>query len=105
MIKEGRAEKTLKETMAYDSPKGIVKLCVCVRERQRERERVLSPVQFFETPWTAALQFLYPLDSPGKHTGVGCAPPGDLSSSGVELVSPALQVDLLPSEQPWKPHL
>ena len=42
VIKEGRAEKTLKETMAYDSPKGIVKLCVCERERQRERERESS---------------------------------------------------------------
>ena len=55
VIKEGRAEKILKETGLMIALKGFVKLCVCVCVRERERERALSPVQLFETPWTAAL--------------------------------------------------
>ena len=38
-------------------------------------------------------------DSPGKNTGVGCPPPGDLPNSGIKPVSPvayALQADALP---------
>ena len=44
-------------------------------------------------------------DSPGKNTEIGCPPPGDLSNPGVELRSPALQIDFLPSEPPGKPLL
>ena len=39
-------------------------------------------------------------DSPGKNTGVGCPPPGDLPNPVIELRSPALQADSLPSEPP-----
>ena len=44
-------------------------------------------------------------DSPGKNTGVGChaLPQGNLPNPGMELRSPALQVDSLPSEPPEKP--
>ena len=42
-------------------------------------------------------------DSPGKNTGVGCHPPGDLPNRGMESKSPTLQVDSLPSEPPGKP--
>ena len=31
-----------------------------------------SPLQLFATLWTAASRLLYPWDSPGKNTGVGC---------------------------------
>ena len=44
-------------------------------------------------------------DSPGKNTGVGChapPPPGDLPDPGIELGSPALQVDSLSVELPGK---
>ena len=47
--------------------------------------------------WILALRLLYPQDSPGKNTGVGChvlpLPPGDLPDSGIKpesLTSPAL---------------
>ena len=33
---------------------------------------VLSPVRFCVTPWTEAARLLYPWDSKGKNTGVGC---------------------------------
>ena len=39
-------------------------------------------------------------DSPGKNTGVGCPPPGDLPNPVIELRSPALQADSLLSEPP-----
>ena len=44
-------------------------------------------------------------DSPGKNTGVGChaLPPEDLPNPGIELRSPTLQADSLPSESPGKP--
>ena len=41
--------------------------------------------------------------SPGKNTGVGCPPPGDLPNPGIEPRSPTLQADSLPSEPPGKP--
>ena len=44
-------------------------------------------------------------DSPGKNTGVGCHAilQGNLPNPGIELRSPALQADSLPSEPPRKP--
>ena len=42
-------------------------------------------------------------DSPGKDTGKDIFSPGDLPNLGIELGSPALQVDSLPSELPGKP--
>ena len=33
---------------------------------------MLSCVQLFATPWTVAPGLLYPWNSPGKNTGVGC---------------------------------
>ena len=41
-------------------------------------------------------------DSPGKNTGIGllCLPPWDLPNPGIELRSPSLQADSLPSEKP-----
>ena len=36
-------------------------------------------------------------------SGLPCPPPGDLPSPGIELRSPTLQVDSLPSEPPGKP--
>ena len=42
--------------------------------------------------------------SPGRNTGVGCMnPPGNLPNPGIEPISPALQVDSLPSEPLGKP--
>ena len=43
-------------------------------------------------------------DSPGKNTGVGCPPPGDLPNPVIELRSPALQADSLPAKPQGKPQ-
>ena len=50
---------------------------------------------------------LYISDSPGKNTGVDShsLSPGDLPKPGMELRSPALQADSLPSEPPGKPQI
>ena len=43
---------------------------------------------------------LCPWDSPGKSTGVGCPPPGDLPDPVMEPGSPALQADSFTAEPP-----
>ena len=49
-------------------------------------------------------RFLWPWDSPGKKTGMGIHPPGDLPDQGIEPRSPASQTDSLPPEPLEKPH-
>ena len=66
-------------------------------------------VQFFATPWTVDL--LFPWDSPGKNTGVGCHAllQGDLLYPGIELssiVSPALAGGFFTTHTTWEaPHI
>ena len=64
----------------------------------------LSHVQLFGTPWTIAHQA--PLSTVFSRqeywSGHPFPSPGDLLNPGVELGSPALQVDSLPSEPPGK---
>ena len=61
-------------------------------------------VQLFVTPWTVAhwapLSICF--SSQEYQSGVLCPPPGDPSNLGIELRSPALQVDSLMSEPPGK---
>ena len=57
--------------------------------------RKVAHVRLFSTPWTVAPRLLYPWESPGKNTGVGCHALllGDFPNSGIEhtsLMSPAL---------------
>ena len=49
-------------------------------------------------------RLLFPWNSPGKNTGVGCHAllQGIFPDPGIKLRSPALQVDSLPSEPPGK---
>ena len=51
-------------------------------------------------------RFLWPWNSPGKNTGVGCHSflQGSLPDSGTKLESPILQADSLLSEPPGKPR-
>ena len=63
----------------------------------------------FVTPWTVALQALYPWDFPGKNTGLGChfLLQGKFPDPGIKLaslVSPALASRFLPLV-PAKRHL
>ena len=64
----------------------------------------LTHVQLFVTPWTVAYQ---PSPSMGFSrqecwSGLPFPSPRDLPNPGIEPVSPALQVDALPSETPGK---
>ena len=52
-------------------------------------------------------RLLYPWNSLGKNTGVGChflVSPGDIPNPGIAPGSPALQVNSLPFESPGKPY-
>ena len=61
----------------------------------------------FVTPWTVAHQA--PLSKEFSRqeywSGLPCPPSGDLPHPGIKPMSPALQVDSLPSETPGKPLL
>ena len=64
---------------------------------------LFSHVQLSATPWTVACQAPLSVGFSGKSTGAGChfPPPEDLPDSGIKTkspVSPALQVNSLPTE-------
>ena len=65
----------------------------------------LSRVQLFATPWTAACQapLFMGFSRQGYWSGLPFPSPGDLPQPGIELRSPALQADSLPTELPGKP--
>ena len=64
--------------------------------------KALSHVRLFATPWTVAYQAPLSMEySRQKYwSGLPFASPGDLPDPGIELGSPALQADALPSEPP-----
>ena len=65
---------------------------------------VLSRVQFFVTPWTAA-RFLCPWNFLGQNTGVGCLVLllGIFQTQGIVPASPALAGRFVTTEPPGKP--
>ena len=65
----------------------------------------LSHVQLFVTPWTVAHQAPLPMGFSRQEywSGLPCPPPGDLPNPGIELRSPALQENSLPSGSRGKP--
>ena len=58
------------------------------------------------TSWTVGRQAPLSMGFPRQDywSGLSCPLPGDLLNPGLELGSPALQVDSLPAELPWKPR-
>ena len=66
----------------------------------------LSRVQLFATPWTVAYQAPPSMGFSRQEywSGLPFPSPGDLPEPGIELRSPTLQADALPSELPGKPH-
>ena len=66
--------------------------------------KLLSCVQLFVTLWTVAHQAPLSMGFSRQEYWIGlpCPSPGDLPDSGIELGSPALQADFLPSEPPGK---
>ena len=65
----------------------------------------VSHVQLPVTPWTVAYQAPLSIgfSRQGYWSGLPFPSPGDLPDLGIELRSPALQADTLPSEPPGKP--
>ena len=62
----------------------------------------LSHLQLFATPWTITYQDLPTMGFPRQEywSGLPFPSPGDLPNPGIELRSPVLQADALPSEPP-----
>ena len=65
----------------------------------------VSRVLLFATPWTVAYQAPPSMECPRQESwsGLPFPSPGDLPNPGIELRSPTLQADALPSEPPGKP--
>ena len=79
-------------------------ICACTQS-------CLRHVWLFATPWTVVHQALYPWDSPGKNTGVGCHGVGSISwdvpDPGIEpmsLVSPVLAGRFFTTSTIWEAH-
>ena len=66
---------------------------------------LLSQIRLFATPWTVAHQAPLCMGFSRQEywNGLPCPPPGDIPDPGLELGSPALQVDSLSAELPGKP--
>ena len=74
---------------------------------KKEKEvKPLRPVPLFATPWTAARQAPLSVGFSRQEdwSGLPFPSPGDLPNPGIELGSPTLQADALPSEPQGKPY-
>ena len=67
-------------------------------------ESEVSHIRLFETPWTVAHRAPPSMGFSRQEywSGLPFPSPGDLSNPGIELGSPTLQADTLPSEPPGK---
>ena len=65
----------------------------------------LSCVRLFLTPWTVAHQVPLSMEFSMQESWsrLPCPPPGDLLDPGIKPMSPALEVDSLPTEPLGKP--
>ena len=86
----------------------MTRLTVTVRKQVKSRlenqVKSLSHVRLFVTPWTVGHQTLLSMGffSQEYWSGLPFPSPGDLPDPGIELGSPTLQADSLPSEPPGK---
>ena len=85
---------------------GCVCVCVCVCVCARARVLSCSAVSDSLWPhglWPTRLLCLWGFSKQEYWSRLPCPPPRDHPNPGIELRSPALQVDSLPSEPPEKP--
>ena len=74
-------------------------------ERAQVKVKSLSRVRLFVTPWTVPTRLLsMGFSRQGYWSGLRFPSPGDVPDPGIELRSPALRADALPSEPPGKPR-
>ena len=79
----------------------IIKLWQRAITKGKERKvKLLSHIRLFETPWTVAYQAPPSIGFSRQEywSGLPFPSPGDLPDSGIKFGSPALQADILPSE-------
>jgi len=71
-------------------------------KKERKKVKSLSRVRLFATPWTVAYQAPLSMGFSRQEcwSGLPFPSPGDLPDRGIEPRCPALQADVLPSEQP-----
>ena len=71
------------------------------------REAHLVVSDSLATPWTVNCQASLSMEFSRQEywSGLPCPPPGDLPNPGMEIRSPASQVDSLPTKSPGKPNL
>ena len=85
-------------TLMAESKEELKSLLMRVKEESEKADLELSIQKckiMVSGPITSQLMLLCPWDSPGKNTGVGCPPLGDLPDSGIQpgsLMSPELAV-------------
>ena len=84
------------------SPQSEVQRSFTFPTRKEKKVKSLSHVQIFATPWTIGHQVPPSMEfSWHKYwSGLPFPSSGDLPDRGIEPRSPALQVDILPSEPP-----
>ena len=87
------------EHLNYLQIRSLSKLIPCLL-LAIQKWKLLSHVWLFVTPWTIqSMEFA----RPEYRSGWPFPSPGDLPNLGIELRSPALELDSLPAESPGKP--
>jgi len=86
--------------MISSPPPGITTLVRGKSRAVEKKVKSLSRVRLFATPWTVAYQAPQSTEFSRQEywSGLPFPSPGDLPIPGIELGSPALQADALPSE-------
>ena len=73
-----------------------------LKKEKEKKVKLLSCAQLFATPWTAAYRAPPSMEFSRQEYALPFPSPGSLPDPGIELRSPALQADALPSESPGK---
>ena len=95
-IFQARVQSTFIQIISFHLHSNPIGLCVC---------QLLSCVPLFVTPWTIACQAPLSMEFSRQEywSGLPFSSLEDLPDPGIELRSPSLQADSLPSESPGKP--
>ena len=75
--------------------------------QRKVKVKSLSHIRLFTTPWTIAHKAPPSMECSRQEywNGLPFPSPGDLPDAGIELGSPALRTDNLPSEPPGNPYM
>ena len=106
-IPAGEGHALLETEMKDRVPPADPQLQCTLWEGWLQRVFKVASVQLFATPWTAASRLLCPWGFSRQEywNGLPSPPPEDLTNPGIELRSPALQLDSLLTEPPGNPKI